>query len=250
MKSVISHICVALAAIGATWMLFTAITRHEQQHLTCPVKDTALPGSVPPASQLVLKSFDFETIQGLSKKQLTEHYQLYKGYLEKRNKIVQELIETDRKDVASSYSRFRALKMGETFTLNGVILHELYFENLKAGTTMGASTKQLLIDQFGSIEAFKQDLFDSATCARGWVLTGLCCVDGRVYNFVLDAHNQTVPLMTVPLLIVDTYEHAYMIDFGINRKAYLNTIWETINWDVVEQRVESLPLPRNGSCTH
>lgn len=241
MRSFMSHLCVALAAIGATWGLFTALTRYEQQQVTCSIDAHKLQGSVPPASQLTLKTFDFDSIQGLSKKQLTEHYQLYKGYLDKRNMIVKELIKTDRSDVASSYSHFRALKMGETFTLNGVILHELYFENLKAGTTMGEATQQLLVEQFGSIESFKQDLFDSATCARGWVLTGLCLADGRVYNFVLDAHNQTVPLMTVPLLIVDTYEHAYMIDFGINRKAYLNTIWETINWDVVEQRVQSLP---------
>lgn len=60
--------------------------------------------------------------------------------------------------------------------------------------------------------------------------------DGKLYNFLLEEHNQNIPLLTAPLLILGMYEHAYMIDFGINRTTYLNLFWQSIDWATVEQR--------------
>lgn len=184
------------------------------------------------------KQFDFSMVQGLSNNQLNQHVSLYGGYVKKRNEIAQSLRTVDRTNVAGiTYSPFRALKIAETFAFNGTILHELYFDNLGMGTHMGPETKRLLIKNFGSIENFKKDLIESASCARGWVVTSYSIDDGKIYNFVLDAHNETVPILALPILVIDIYEHAYMIDFGIDRANYLKIMWQNINWDVVEQRV-------------
>lgn len=103
---------------------------------------------------------------------------------------------------------------------------------------MGPQTKEIIEDNFGSVEKFKEDLFGSALSARGWIMTGYNIYDGSVRNYLLDAHNETVPVLTLPILMVDTYEHAYMIDFGIDRAKYLDILWNNINWDVVEKRIE------------
>ena len=78
----------------------------------------------------------------------------------------------------------------------------------------------------------------TAISARGWVLTCYNLDDHRIQNYLLDAHNEMVPVLTIPLLAVDTYEHAYMIDFGINRKEYLILLWDNINWNIVESRIK------------
>lgn len=185
------------------------------------------------------KQFNFSDVTGLSNKQLSQHVTLYQGYVKKRNEIEASLRTVDRSNVAGiTYSPYRGLKVAETFAFNGTILHELYFQNLGSGTQMGPETKQLLIKNFGSIENFKKDVIDAASCARGWVLTCYSIDDGKVYNFLLDAHNETVPVLVLPILVIDTYEHAYMIDFGIDRAQYLKIVWENINWAVVEMRIK------------
>ncbi len=185
------------------------------------------------------KKFNFSAIKGLSASQLDQHYKLYNGYVNKWNEIEQGLATADRTDVANiTYSPFRALKIAETFALNGTILHELYFSNLASNNSKpGPQTTALINENWGSLDAFKTDLLACASCARGWVLTSYQILDGKAYNYVLDAHNETVPVLALPILVVDIYEHAYMIDFGIKRADYLKVVWETIDWDIVEERM-------------
>ncbi len=184
------------------------------------------------------KTFDLESVEGISADQLEQHQKLYQGYVKKRNEIEQSLKTVDRANSANiTYSPFRALKIAETFALNGSILHELYFENLGTGSKPGPQTLALIKENFGSLEKFKKDLLDAASCARGWVITAFTMDSSKVHNYVLEAHNETVPILSIPILVVDTYEHAYMIDFGINRAQYLDVVWKNINWDIVEKRI-------------
>jgi Fe-Mn family superoxide dismutase len=190
-------------------------------------------------------------VKGLSENQLMQHYDLYAGYVKKRNQIEQELQQVDRTDSAGvTYSPFRALKMAETFAVNGSLLHELYFENMSSVQTQpGPETIKLIEADFGSLENFKKDLLDSAAVARGWAMMTYGMDDGHLHNYVLDSHNQNVPVLSIPLLVLDVYEHAYMIDFGIKRAAYLDVFWDNIDWNVVEQRINKWVLPLTRAST-
>lgn len=187
----------------------------------------------------VPKTFNFHD-QGvaLSDSQLEQHMKLYQGYVKKRNEIDTALEAADRSNVANiTYSPYRSLKIAQVFAHNGSLLHELYFENLGKSAEPDKKTLALIEKNYGSLENFKTDLLAAASCARGWVITGYCLDDQRVKNFVLDAHHENVPVLVVPLLVVDIYEHAYMVDYGINRADYLKDLWNNINWGVVEERV-------------
>ncbi|BDC34081.1 superoxide dismutase [Candidatus Dependentiae bacterium Noda2021] len=202
------------------------------------IKELPKPDLVIP-EQFKARSFDLTSVKGITSNQLDQHQKLYQGYVKKRNEIAHSLTTVDRTNSAGiTYSPFRALKVAETFALNGSVLHELYFEGLGTGTKPGKKTLQLITENFGSLEKFKKDLLETAGCSRGWAIMCFNIDDGKVYNYLLDAHNETVPMLALPLLIVDVYEHAYMIDFGINRAKYLDILWTNINWDVVEKRVE------------
>jgi Fe-Mn family superoxide dismutase len=56
----------------------------------------------------------------------------------------------------------------------------------------------------------------------------------RIYNG--DTHNQGGVWGALPLLVLDVYEHAYFMDFGSDRKAYIQDFMAHIDWSVVEQR--------------
>ncbi|MCL5876122.1 MAG: superoxide dismutase [Candidatus Dependentiae bacterium] len=252
MRSLFSHIAVGLLTVFAMLFFFSVIQKRESKSIDTSVAitsavatpETSETTKTTPSQTTVTsrtyqpRTFNFSDVQGLTKSQLEQHEKLYQGYVKKRNEIAKGLQTVSKDEVAASYAPLRSLKVAETFALNGALLHELYFENI-SGTNpkMGAQTEALLIKNFGSIDAFKKDLFAVAGCARGWVMTGFSILDGTIENYLLDAHNETVPVLVIPLLMVDTYEHAYMIDFGINRAEYLKVIWNNINWNIVEERI-------------
>lgn len=242
-----TFIGIALIIAAIVIIFFFSFNRFNiqryQRDQSCPIppptSGEAPKNGIPPLHHTA-KSFDLvSTIKGLSAQQLNEHKILYEGYVAKRNEIAQKLSSVDRADQNRTYSPYRALKLAETYALNGSLLHELYFENMnKKPSQVGPQMQQLIEESFGSLEAFKQDLMAAALCSRGWVLTAYSIDDGHLHNFVLEEHNQTVPVLVLPLLVLDVYEHAYMIDFGIKRAPYLEVFWENIDWFVVEHRIE------------
>lgn len=197
--------------------------------------------TLPLVKEYPTKEFDFSSISFLTPKQCEQHYTLYKGYVSKLHEIRKKIINAQRSP-GITYSEYRGLKLAETFALNGALLHELYFENIIDGaqTQIEGPFKKLVIKNFGSVDNYLKDLRDAASCARGWAITGYCLWDGSLANFVLEAHNETVPVLVIPLVVVDVYEHAYMIDFGIDRATYLNGLIKAINWDVVEERLANV----------
>ncbi len=200
-------------------------------------------------NQIIEKKFDFQSIKGISSNQLMQHYQLYKNYVQKINQIWSELEQNQFVNPNTTYSPYRALKDAETYALNGVKLHELYFENLGGTKNIpyGKILKKLIQD-FGNYENWKTDLLNAGKSARGWVITAYDPIDKKIRNYLCDAHNKGGIWKAYPLLVLDVYEHAYMIDFGIKRDKYLDIFIQNINWEIIENRYNKfLNNPQNDS---
>lgn len=210
----------------------------------CVVRSTCVKPTMQSSAQVFTKrTFDLSSVTFISQRQIQEHLKLYEGYVARRNEIEQSLKSINGQANNVTYTPYRSLKTAETFARNGQLLHELYFEQLEGNVQpMGDLFTRLIESSFGSSAQFLADLEAAALSSRGWVLTAYDLSDGRVHNFVLDAHNETVPVMTVPLLVTDVYEHAYFIDFGTARHNYVKAFIAAINWSVVERRVASLRL--------
>jgi len=180
-------------------------------------------------------------MDGISKRQIEEHSTLYQGYVAKTNEIRAKLEGVDRSKANQSYSDIRELKVELSFAWNGVKLHEYYFENLGGkGGLPGAATGQALEKAFGSFERCVEDIKASAMSARGWVIMAWDAADGGIYNYIADAHNSYGIWHAVPLLVLDTYEHAYMIDYGVKRPPYVEAFLKNLDWAVVEKRLEAV----------
>jgi len=100
------------------------------------------------------KKFELKGLEGLSESQISQHRDiLYVGYVNKLNEIEDRLKTSDRSKANQIYSEYRGLKADETFALNGVILHELYFENMGGrGGNPAGQIAELIIRDFGSVE--------------------------------------------------------------------------------------------------
>lgn len=178
---------------------------------------------------------------GISDKQIDFHFNThYKGYVNKLNEILEKLETVDRSKANQNYSEYRALKVEETFNHMGVVLHELYFENLKDGRGTKPSEKltEMINKNFGSMEKWKEDFKACGTAHRGWALLVFDLSTGRLINNGLDAHNVYNLSNAIPLLVLDVYEHAYYVDYGPKRAPYLDAFLENVNWEVVNRRLE------------
>ena len=72
-----------------------------------------------------------DDITAVNQKQFEAHIRLYEGYVDKINEIDRILMNNPEREKANAtFSFYRECKRGETYALNGVILHELYFVNM------------------------------------------------------------------------------------------------------------------------
>ena len=176
-------------------------------------------------------------MEGLSASQIEQHLKLYKGYIAKANELTGKLKVADIAGANPTYAPFREMLIEESYAVNGVIYHELYFGNLggKGGEPTG-DFKAAVEERFASSAKFMDYLTAAGKCMRGWVVVGYNTRANHVATFGLDMHNMWSPANVVPLLVLDVYEHAYMIDYGIDRAKYLDAFTRNIDWDVVNKR--------------
>ncbi|MCW2276897.1 superoxide dismutase [Heliophilum fasciatum] len=181
-------------------------------------------------------------LQGISARQIREHFEiLYRGYVATVNRIRTDLRTVSRENVNPRYSSYREMKVEETFNLDGVILHELYFENLTApGEQPAPALRQAIETDFGSFDAWEKDFRAAAAASRGWAMLAYDYRSGALHNFLADAHNVGIVQSSYPLLLIDVYEHAYFIDYGANRGPYINAFFQNIDWTVVLRRYQQL----------
>lgn len=182
-------------------------------------------------------------LAGLSERQIAEHHDiLYKGYVNKLNEIETRMGDALPGEANATYSLIRELKKEEVFATNAIRLHEGYFENL--GGTGGrpeGDIARLIEEDFGSYEKWEAEFRGLGMAARGWVVLAFDWADRRLRNYLSDIHSDGV-WDASPLLILDVYEHAYFLDYGTARKAYIEAFMKNVDWRVVNARVARLDL--------
>lgn len=164
------------------------------------------------------------------------HGKLYAGYVAKRNEIEDQLRQVDLSTANQIYSTWRGLKEGETFAANGMILHQVYFSILGGnGDSEGTTIKQAIIETWGSFERFEAEFTATGMAARGWAILAFDMFDKKLHLYAGDAQNHGGVWGSIPLIPCDVYEHAYFLDFGSDRKAYIAAFMQNIAWGKVEE---------------
>lgn len=190
------------------------------------------------------KPLPFKELNGISKKTLDIHHdKLYVGYVNKSNEIGEKLGKLRNEIIAgttpggnATYSELRGLKDAETFAVNGVYLHEWYFDVL-GGDGAYQSAPELskaISEKWGSVENFIKYFSECGMASRGWSLLVWDTKRQRLMQYNSDAHNQGGVWGCIPIIVLDVYEHAYFIDFGSGRKSYIEAFWRNFNWAAAE----------------
>jgi superoxide dismutase, Fe-Mn family len=186
------------------------------------------------------------TMEGISEKTMVEHYKLYQGYVAKFNEIMSLIEQLPPEELTPpkpnpTYSQIRVLKVELTRAIGGVKNHELYFSNLGGkGGEPPAELRQQIEKDFGSYERFVQEFRATAIAARGWAWLAWDYDFERLMIYIGDEQNTFPVWNATPILACDMFEHAFFIDFGVNRAAYLDAFFRNLDWEDVAARFEAV----------
>jgi len=178
-------------------------------------------------------------LSGLSDVLLTNHFTLYEGYVNNTNKVSEQLLTLLQSGEIAT-PEYAELKRRFGWEWNGMRLHELYFGNLtkeSVSLDKDSSLAKQIASDFGSVEAWEKD-FRATGSMRGigWVILSFDKESHRLFNVWINEHDLGHLGGATPLLVMDVFEHAYMLDYGTKRAEYLEVFFRSIDWKVVEKR--------------
>ncbi len=177
---------------------------------------------------------------GFSETLLKNHFTLYQGYVANTNKVL-ETLDQMLKEGKTATPEFAELKRRLGWEFNGMRLHEFYFENLggKEALNQGSKLAAKLAESFGSVDAWEKD-FRGVGAMRGigWAVLYQDSTNGRLMNFWINEHDTAHPAGCAPILIMDVFEHAFMLDYGLKRADYIEAFFKNINWKAAEARLK------------
>ncbi len=178
-------------------------------------------------------------MDGFSDTLLKNHFALYQGYVTNTNKFIETLGQM-LKDGKTGSPEFTELKRRFGWEFNGMRLHEYYFENLggKGGLEKTGKLFKRISEDFGSYETWQKE-FKAVGGMRGigWAILYQDSIKGKLLNFWINEHDAGHPAGCSPILILDVFEHAFMIDYGLKKADYIEAFFKNINWRTVEGRL-------------
>jgi Fe-Mn family superoxide dismutase len=181
---------------------------------------------------------NFESLlgtKGLSDQLLKNHFTLYQGYVTNTNKVADALAAM-AKDGKTATPEYAELKRRFGWEFNGMRLHEYYFENIvKDGKAIDKNSNLYIkiVSEFGSYENWEKD-FKATGAMRGigWVILYYDPLEGRLFNTWINEHDVGHLCGAMPIIIMDVFEHAYMIEYGLKKADYIEAFFKAIDWTV------------------
>ncbi len=176
-----------------------------------------------------------DALEGISEQVVTWHHGTHQqGYVNGLNTYL-EKISAMREE--GDFSGIGPVKDGLTHNGSGMYLHELYWESMQGnGGSPSGTLKEQIEEDFGDVETFRQEFAAVAGSTNGWAIL-VWWPRGDMLDIVkVDKHDNGALWEAVPLLPVDTWEHAYYYDQGPDKGSYVDAVFENVDWSVVADR--------------
>ncbi|MBI2356840.1 superoxide dismutase [Candidatus Dojkabacteria bacterium] len=187
-------------------------------------------------------TYDYDALQPVISKEIMKlhHDKHHQAYVNGANAAL-ELLEKGRTGVV--IVNLKSVMRDLSFNLNGHLLHEIFWKNMRKyqdKNEMPEKLAELLIKNFGSVDAFKKEFVEAgkAVEASGWVML-VKDSEGNLMVTQVQNHNLLGVTGFKPVLVNDVWEHAYYLDYTNDRGAYLEKWWNVVNWDDVMERINT-----------
>lgn len=193
-------------------------------------------------------AFDPGRLRGLSERMLRSHWEHnYCGAIKALATVNQHLAHASLDQDSPPYI-YNTLKREHLLRTGSIVFHEHYFDNLGGNGIAGAAERKIISDAFGSFDRWENEfrrIGAGLGGGSGWVVLGYNTHTHRLENYWLADHGHA-PAATLPILVMDMYEHAYQIDYGAAAAKYIDAFFNNIQWETVAARLDSVDRHRPG----
>jgi len=194
------------------------------------------------------KDFDLSGLTGISDETLEIHFKLYEGYVTETNKLNSLLAELRAKGPLPEQQApvFSELNRRLGFEYNGMVLHEYYFQNMKkqgsSDPENNSPFREAAGTAYGSYEDWKTDFANVGKMRGiGWAICYADPETKRISNHFVEEHQTNNIAGYRPIVVMDVWEHAFLLDFKPADKAkYIEAFFSNMNWKEVEKRLAAL----------
>ncbi len=182
--------------------------------------------------------FDPAKTPGLSEKLIVSHHDHnYAGAVKNLNAVRAQIASLAKDAPGFLVGGLRAKELAYA---NSATLHEAYFANLGGDGKATGAIAQALGAQFGSAAAWEEAfraVGSSLGGGSGWAILDYSMADGGLRIAWSGDHAQTLA-SSLPLLVMDMYEHAYQMDYGAAAGKYIDAFFRNLKWEEVDRRFE------------
>lgn len=183
--------------------------------------------------------FSANALNGISEKLIQSHWENNYGGAIRALNTVRGRLRQALVDPSTPPYVYTGLKREQLLRTGSVVLHEAYFANLGGSGKAGAEMRTKLAASFGSFDMWETEfrrIGQGLGGGSGWVVLGFNRKLKLLENYWMADHS-TAPTDTVPVLVMDMYEHAYQMDYGAAAAKYIDAFFTNINWETVAARV-------------
>ena len=180
----------------------------------------------------------------LSQKTKEAHQKLYDELVDKFNSVSSRL-DTALRNKPDEYE---SLKKQEINLMNSIWLHQLYFTNCfdpNSEITLDSKSYLSISKVWGTFEDWQKHFMACALSSSGWVVFAYNLYLKNYVNTIITDDDTNVMLGLYPLIVIDLHEHAYVKDYMLDKQSYLVSQLKSINWDIVEKRIEKAKALNN-----
>ncbi len=161
-------------------------------------------------------------------------------YVKGANDALAQLAEAREK---GEFGTIPKLSKDLAFHVGGVINHSIFWKNMspEGGDKPVGELAAALDDAFGSFDAFRAHFSAAATSLQGsgWAVLAYEPLGKNIVIEQLYDQQGNVPVGTVPLLMLDMWEHAFYLDYVNVKPDYVKAWWNLVNWADVQTRFEA-----------
>ena len=186
--------------------------------------------------------FNPTKLAGISEKLIVSHHDNnYVGAVKALN-VIENKLAALMKDKDLPAYMYGDLKRQELIRTGSMVLHEKYFANLGGNGKPDGNARKLIDKWFGSYEMWEAEFKRTGNAlsgGSGWTILAFNQHSGELHNYWAGDHTTNSPF-SIPLLVLDMYEHAYQMDYGAAAGKYIEAFMLNVNWDEVNRRVDGV----------
>ncbi len=166
------------------------------------------------------------------------HVRHHQAYIDGANDARAALSEARQKQ---DYDKLNQLQKDLAFNVSGHVLHSIFWQNMAPNGKNAApeALRRRINQAFGSFDGLRTQFFAAGSSIQGsgWAALAWDPLSRSLLVQQLHDHQSNVAQGTIPLLVMDMWEHAYYLQYLNDKKRWAKSFWDLINWSNVDARL-------------